>query len=285
MVNAVCYGESKQVEIKVLEKDETHIRMSIRGVDVPFMNTLRRIVVSEVPSMAIDDVVVIENSSVLQNEIIAHRLGLIPLKTDLNSYNLPEDCPCKSEFGCNLCRVTLTLDSEAKAETKTIYSGDFASDNPSIVPVSDKVPIVKLAKEQRIKLEAYAKLGKGKIHAKWQPVSMCTYKYFPRIEVGKNCNACGKCVEICPRKVLTKADRKIEVSNLLACTLCADCVKACPENPPALEVKGEENTFIFNLESTNALPPERIVTEAVKILDKQLKTLEEQIKVKKSEED
>jgi DNA-directed RNA polymerase subunit D len=272
------------VEINVLEKDETHIRMLIRGVDVPFINALRRLVISEVPCMAIDDVVVLENSSILQDEIIAHRLGLIPLKTDLDGYNLPEECPCKSEFGCNLCRVTLTLDSEAKGGAKTVYSGDFVSENPNILPVSAKIPIVKLAKEQRIKLEAYAKLGKGKVHAKWQPVSMCTYKYFPKIEISKNCSVCGKCVDICPRRVLDKKDGKVEVRDLIACTLCNDCVEACPENPPAIKVSEEEDAFIFNLESTNALPPERIMIEAIKILDQELKDLKGQIKVKKSEE-
>jgi DNA-directed RNA polymerase subunit D len=235
--------------------------------------------------MAIDEVVMIENSSILQDEIIAHRLGLIPLKTDLDSYNLPEECPCKSEFGCNLCRVTLTLDVEAKEGTRTVYSGEFKSENPDIMPVSNKIPIIKLAKEQKLRLEAYIRLGKGKNHAKWQPVSMCTYKYLPKIEIfRKRCDACEKCIEICPRKVLAKTDDKIEVRNLMACTLCQDCVTVCPQNPKAIEVGWEEDAFIFSLESTGALPSERILPEAIKILDKQLKEFESQIKVKKSEE-
>lgn len=269
----------------MLEKDDVHLRMSVREAVIPFMNALRRIVTSEVPCMAIDEIVVLENSSVLQDEIIAHRLGLVPLKSDLDSYNLPEECPCKSEFGCNLCRVTLALEVEAKDGSRTIYSGDLVSENQNIVPVSDRIPIVKLAKEQKIRLEAYARLGKGKNHAKWQPVSMCAYKYYPKIEISKKCTACAKCVDICPRKVLAKSGNKIEVRDLLTCTLCQDCVEACPENPAAIAVSGEENGFIFNLESTSALPPERIIAEATKILDKQLKELEGQIKVKKSEED
>jgi DNA-directed RNA polymerase subunit D len=235
--------------------------------------------------MAIDEIVMVENSSILQDEIIAHRLGLIPLKTDLDSYNLPEECPCKSEFGCNLCRVTFALDVEAKEGSRTIYSGDLKSESESVVPVSDKIPIVKLAKEQKIRLEAYARLGKGRNHAKWQPVSMCTYKYFPNIEISKKCSVCGKCVEMCPRKVLVKTDNKIEVRDLMACTLCQDCAEACPENPRAITVSGEEDVYIFNIESTQVLSPERILTEAVKTLDKQLKELESQIKVKKSEEE
>lgn len=272
------------MEVEVLEKDEKNLRLIVKGVDVPFINALRRIIISEVPCMAIDEVVMIENSSILQDEIIAHRLGLIPLKTDLDSYNLPEECPCKSEFGCNLCRVTLTLDVEAKEGTRTVYSGELKSENPEITPVSEKIPIIKLAKGQKLRLEAYARLGKGKNHAKWQPVSMCAYKYFPKIEISKQCDACGKCVEICPKKVLAKTDGKIEVRNLTACTLCQDCVETCPQDPPAIKVDREKDTFIFSLESTNALPPERILTEAIKILDKQFNEFENQIKVEKSEE-
>jgi DNA-directed RNA polymerase subunit D len=284
VVIIIHYGVSKQVEIEALEKDEKNVRLLVRGVNVPFINALRRIVIAEVPCMAVDEVVMLENSSILQDEIIAHRLGLVPLKTDLDSYNLPEECPCKSEFGCNLCRVTLTLDVESKEGTRTVYSGELKSENPNIVPVSDKIPIIKLAKEQKLRLEAYARLGKGKNHAKWQPVSMCTYKYLPKIEIGKNCDACGKCVEICPRKVLAKNKNKIEVRDLMACTLCQDCVSVCPQNPKAIEIKWEENAFILNLESTGALPSAKILSEAVKILDKKLKEFESQIKVKKSEE-
>jgi DNA-directed RNA polymerase subunit D len=180
--------------------------------------------------------------------------------------------------------VTLALDVDAKEGSRTIYSGDLKSESQTVVPVSDKIPIVKLAKEQRIRLEAYAKLGKGRNHAKWQPVSMCTYKYFPKIDISKKCSVCGKCVEVCPKRVLAKTDNKIEVRNLMACTLCQDCVEACPENPHAIEVSGEEGAYIFSLESTQALSPERILTEAIKTLDKQLKELEGQIKVKKSED-
>ena len=285
LASMVHYGVSKQVEIKVLKKDEDNLRLLIRGVNIPYVNALRRIVISEVPCMAIDEIVMVENSSIIQDEMIAHRLGLIPLKTDLDSYNLPEECPCKSEFGCNLCRVTFALDAEAKEGSRTIYSGDLKSESESVVPVSDKIPIVKLAKEQKIRLEAYARLGKGRNHAKWQPVSMCAYKYFPKIEISKKCSVCGKCVEMCPKKVLVKTDNRIEVRNLMACTLCQDCAEACPENPCAITVSGEEDAYIFSLESTQALSAERILTEAVKTLDKQLKDLESQIKVKKSEED
>jgi DNA-directed RNA polymerase subunit D len=195
----------------------------------------------------------------------------VPLRTDLDTYNLPEKCECKSEFGCNLCRVSLILDIEAADHTMTVYSGDFKSENPTVVPVSSKIPIARLAPEQKIKLEAYARLGKGKDHAKWQPVSMCAYKYVPIITVNtKLCDSCGDCVKVCPKNVLVKAGSKIEIRNINNCMICQDCVDTCQKTPKAIEVSWDENSFILSIESTGALEPERILQEALKILDEKL---------------
>lgn len=268
------------MKIKVLEKDAINLRIIVRDADVTLMNALRRIGLAEVPSMAIAEVVMIENSSILQDEMIAHRLGLVPLKTDLDTYNLPEECECQSEFGCGQCRVTLTLNAESTEGTRTVYSGELVSENPDIVPVSEKVPIMKLAKGQKLKLEAYARLGKGQIHAKWQPVSVCAYKYYPKIETpSKDCEDCAKCADICPKKVLEMKGNKIDVRDLLACNLCMDCVEACPKKGEGIKVEWVKDAFIMNIESTGALPPERVLQEATKILDKQLKEFEEQLKV------
>ena len=274
------------VEIEILEKTDGYMRFIVKGVNVPLVNALRRIMLTEVPAMAIDELVILENSSMLNDEILAHRMGLIPLKTDLDSYNLPEECGCKSEFGCNLCRLTLTLEAEATEKTITVYSRDLKSENPDVTPVSEKIPIVKLALEQKIKLEAYARLGKGKDHAKWQPVSMCTYKYLPQVKIDlERCNACAECVELCPERVLVDMEEGIKTQNVIECTLCMDCVDACPQNPPAVEISWDKEAFVFEIESTGALPAERIVLEALKILDEKIKDLSNQLKKgRKSEE-
>ena len=271
------------MKIEVLEKDEINLRIVVKDAEVPLMNALRRIVLAEVPSMAVDEVVMIENSSILQDEMIAHRIGLVPLKTDLDTYGLPEECECKSEFGCAECRVTLTLNAESTEGTRTVYSGELVSENPDISPVSEKIPLIKLAKGQKLKLEAYARLGKGKVHAKWQPVCVSAYKYYPKIEVpAKGCDDCQKCADICSKKVLAMKGNKIDVRALLACNLCMDCVEACPKKDDGIKVEWEKNAFIMNIESTGVLPPERILQEATKILDKQLKEFEDQIKVEKT---
>lgn len=267
------------VEIQILEKNDDFMRFIVRGVNVPFVNALRRIMLTEVPTMAIDEVVILENSSILHDEILAHRMGFIPLKTDLDSYNLPDECECESDLGCNLCRTNLILEAEATDKSVTVYSGDLKPENPGIAPVSGKIPIVKLATEQRLNLEAYVRLGKGKDHAKWQPVSMCTYMYLPKIKVdSERCDACAECVKVCPEAVLVDMADGLKIQEVINCTLCMDCVDACPQDPPAIEISWEKDAFVFKIESTGALPVERIVAEALKILDGKLKDFSKSLK-------
>lgn len=145
-------------------------------MDIGYANALRRFAISEVPSMAIDEVVIIENSSVVYDELVGHRLGLVPLRTDLDKYIIPDECDCNTSLGCNKCRVLLVLDAEASDSNRTVYSGDLVSEDSFVVPVSNSIPLLKLAPQQKIKLEAYAKLGKGRDHAKWQPTSASVLK-------------------------------------------------------------------------------------------------------------
>ncbi len=267
------------MEIQILEKTDDFIRFIVRGISVPYVNALRRIILTEVPAMAIDELVILENSSILNDEILAHRMGLIPLKTNLDTYYLPEECKCESEFGCNLCRTNLTLEAEATEKTITVYSSDLKSENPEIVPVSDKIPIAKLAPDQKIKFEAYARLGKGKKHAKWQPVSMCNYMHLPEIIIDSDrCDSCSRCVKVCPEGILIKTGDSIKTQNETNCTLCMDCVDSCPKEPSAIEISWDKNAFVFKIESTGALLPERIMIEAVNIFNKKVKDFSNQLK-------
>ena len=95
------------------------------------------------------DVDMLENSSVLADEGVAHRVGLIPLKTDLES----------SKAGNENDKIMLTLDSGVSDETRTILSGDLVSQDSNVVPTSDDIPIVTLTPGQSIKFEAHARLA------------------------------------------------------------------------------------------------------------------------------
>jgi DNA-directed RNA polymerase subunit D len=237
--------------------------------------------IAEVPSMAIDDVIVIENSSPMNDEILALRLGLIPLKTDLDSYFLPEECTCQSELGCNQCSVTVTLEIEAKEATGTVYSKELKSTNPDIIPVSDKIPILKFAYGQKVRLECYARLGKGKVHTKWQPVSACAYKYASMIHINpEKCTICGLCIKACPKNILNNNKDKITIVEAEKCDLCNECVTACSID--AIQVEKLKDSFIFTIESTGALSPDRIIYEANKILMDKLDAFQEQVLMIKS---
>ena len=153
--------------LEIVSQDKQRISVKLKDIPLQYANALRRICLNGVPVFAIDTVDIIENSSAFADEALAHRLALIPIKTDLSRFVEPSKCDCKSETGCSNCRVMLILDSGDTDVTRTILSNELTSEDKDISPISDKIPIIQLAPGQRIKLEAYARLGRGTEHAKW----------------------------------------------------------------------------------------------------------------------
>jgi len=145
------------------ENDEK-VSVKIKGVPLQYANALRRICLNGVPIYAVESIDVLENSSVLADEGVAHRVGLIPLKTDLSA----------SKDGNENDKIMLTLDSGVSDETRTILSGELKSQDESVIPTSNDIPIVTLAPGQSIKFEAYARLGKGTEHARWNSANVAT---------------------------------------------------------------------------------------------------------------
>jgi DNA-directed RNA polymerase alpha subunit len=135
-----------------------------------------------------------------------------------------------------------------------------------------------------LRLEVYARLGRGIEHAKWQPVSACAYKYLPKVSVNpENLANPEEIIKVCPTDVYAAyPESKIVVRDELACTLCMDCVeKAVPidsKKPFPIKIDSDESAFIFNVESTGAIPPKRIVDEAARILEKKALALNDLVK-------
>ena len=146
--------------IKVLNADDKKIAIKLNGVSLQYANALRRICLNGVPIFAIDTVDIIENSSVIADEDITHRLGMIPLKTEL------------SRFVESDSRVMFALDSGDTQSPRTITSAELSSNDEVVKPISDKIPIAYLAPGQRIRVEAYARLGRGTEHAKWNSANI-----------------------------------------------------------------------------------------------------------------
>lgn len=214
------FKDAPNVEITELKNDS--VKFILSNVDlryppqylifmnfcVSFANSLRRIMIAEVPTMgtkritynphppyphiislAIDLVEVENNTSVLFDEFIVHRLGLIPLSShDVERFQFTRDCTCTRN--CPKCSVELMLNVKCTQDhTRIVTSQDIISQNKSVVPVSVGVPglqednagisIVKLRKNQEIRVRCVAKKGVGKEHAKWSPVSAVSFEYDP----------------------------------------------------------------------------------------------------------
>ncbi len=163
--------------------DDEWIRVELRDVPIAVANGIRRMILREVPTMAVEEVLIIENSSAMPNEILAHRISLIPFISDIDNYNLPEQCSCQSKLGCEKCVVRYVLRAEAGDAPITVYSRDMTPENPEtpVKPVSSNIPITMLAPGQRVELELYVRLGQGKKHTKWQAGIATLYE-----EDGKN---------------------------------------------------------------------------------------------------
>lgn len=248
-----------QLEVRKIEGDEMEFVLS--DSNPAFANSLRRVAMREVPIMAIDEVELKANDSAMYDEILAHRLALVPLHTPLKGYALPSECGCR-EGRCPKCSVDLTLKLEGPT---TATSGNLKSSDEEVKPVSGSVSLIKLEKGQKLELNAVARLGLGKGHAKWQP-GIVSYKYTPVLEFDpKACNACGECVKACPENILEVVDGKVKVKDLTLCTMCKACVEAC--KPDAVKVTGDPTEFIFRVESTGTLPPEQIILQAIKVLE------------------
>jgi len=152
------------LKIKILEKSDQKIKFEISQITQALAGELRYIMISEIPTMAIEWVDFFKNDSVLWDEIIAHRLGLIPLTFDKKFHNIKENCRCGGK-GCVHCQVTLVLKKKGPC---VVYSGDIVSSDKKVNPFFDKIPISELMEGQELQLETIAQIGIGKEHAKWQ---------------------------------------------------------------------------------------------------------------------
>jgi DNA-directed RNA polymerase subunit D len=246
---------SEEFEVEFIDRDERSARFLVRGVSPAFANGIRRAMVADVPTLSIDTVRVIENSSVMFDEQIALRLGLIPLST-------PDDY----EPGDT---VTLAIDVEGP---DTAYSGDLVSSDEKVQPAEENVPIIELKEGQRLELEADAELGLGKDHAKHQGGVAVGYRHLQRVEVvGEKGEFEDEEPEII-RGVIEEDGELIpaeEFDNDLS------------QRYPGKEVEIEDvpNAFVFDVESDGSLSVEDLVLQAVESIEVRADELEEAVQL------
>lgn len=248
------------MKLKLVDKSTEELCFYLEEVPVSFANALRRIMIAEVPTMAIEDVEIKKNSTILYDELLAHRLGLVVLKTDSKSYNLPNRCTCSGN-GCAKCQLTLTLKERG---AKTVCASSLKSKDPKVVPVYPDTIIAKLLSGQEIELVATAILGRGKEHAKFSP-GLSFYKHEPIIEIKKQPKDPELIVKMCPKSLFEIKSSKLSLKKdyQLDCHLC----EACQDySEGAVSVTEDKSKFIFTIETWGAIPAKNIVKDAAEIL-------------------
>jgi DNA-directed RNA polymerase subunit D len=256
------------MKVNVVGKKGNLVTFVLQGATPAFANALRRIMVSEVPTVAVESVDFHENDSVLFDEVIAHRLGLIPISFDPDTFNARDSCKCGGK-GCSLCRVVFVIDRTGPC---MVCSGDMKSSNKAVKPASPDFPVVELLKGQNIKLEATAILGTGKEHAKWQAAN-ASYQYYPQLVV-KDAKEAKKCLRGCPKGLIKLKAGKPSLADPEKCDLCRQCMEGCE----GIEVVGDPTRFIFRVESVSGLKPDYIISKSAELLGRKADDFRKELK-------
>ena len=257
------------MEIRILEKskDKMYLSFMIRGTTPAYANTLRRLMVGEVPTMAIEDVELFKNSSPMYDETVAHRLGLIPLTTDLKSYRMKKG---SEDDGAAACETTLTLKAKGPC---TVYSSSLKAKDPKVAPAYADMPICILLKGQELELQAVAILGKGRTHTKWSP-GLVWYSYEPTLTINPKSDQLEKFRHLYPPQIFDKSG-KIDKAAILDNNLVDAVDGVCDD---VIKVEYNDKNIIFHVESWGQLDAKTIVQQAIELFDEQLDAFDASLK-------
>ncbi len=249
------------MKVQVVDRSDLEVKFSVDGIQPPFANELRRIMMGEIPTMAIEWVDFLKNDSALNDEIMANRLGHVPLKFDKKAYNITKDCKCEGK-GCGLCQAKLSLKKKGPG---MVYAGDLKSKARDVVPVFDKTPIVELFEGQELEFEAIATLGFGRDHSKWQGAVV---GYTNQFESKSKASE----MKLCENHSFHVKDVKAIKSEPSECVLCKSL------NEDGETFKPIDDGFVFTVETASGLDTDDIVMESAGILEEKIKEFDKAVK-------
>lgn len=264
------------MDIEIIEMAERKAKFILKNSSPAMANALRRTLLSDIPKMAIDKVEFhlgpimyddkeYESVTPLFDEIIAHRLGMVPVPTDLNLFCPQSECVCGGE-GCPNCTIMYSL---SKIGPCTVLSGDLEPlGNPDLRVKDEFIPIVELTDGQAVLIYATAVMGTAKTHVKWQVANGVGYKYLPVVEVDEGMASDEevlKCADICPKRVFEVEGGRLVVRNPLECSLCRACTDRLGERG-GITVTGDDTNFFFKFETDGSLTAQQALDKAVEIL-------------------
>ena len=243
-------------EVEFIEYDERDARFLVRGIPPALANGIRRAILADVPTLSIDTVRFIENSSVMFDEQIALRFGLVPLTTPEGEFD-EEDT------------VTLALDVEGPG---TAYSGDLVSSDPMVEPAAKNIPIIELKEDQRLEVEAEAVLGRGRDHAKHQGGVAVGYRHLQTVEVLGEAAEYGAEESRIIRGVLEHDGELILTEDI-----DHDLGNLFPDKE--VEVQDVPNAFVFHVETDGSMSVEELVGRGVRSLYDRADELEKAVQL------
>jgi DNA-directed RNA polymerase subunit D len=234
--------------MEIIENTNEKVRFTGK-MNISLANAIRRSV-SEVNVVAIDECDIYKNDSALYDEIISHRLGLVPLKNQ------------KLKEGK---AVELKLKAKGKDGGVYVLSGELGD-----LSVYPDMPIVYLEKDQEIEIVARATVGKGKDHAKYMPGIMF-YRHYPKIKISKEGEAQAELAEIIPEAF--EFDTKLKIKDASKCQLDEDEMK----DYPGIDISFDD-TLVFEIESWGQMPAKDIFIESCNALKDNLSELSKKLK-------
>lgn len=291
----------KKFQIVPVRYDGTELEFDLIGVHPAVANAFRRIMISEVPSMAIEKVHIYNNTSIIQDEVLAHRLGLIPLKADprLFQYKSEETDDAGTEH--DTLEFELKVKCTRRKDIKDSSNFDLIYKNHKVysgqikwIPkgkqaqlytendvgcIHDDILISQMRPGHELDLRLYAVKGIGKDHAKFSPVATAFYRLLPEIKLnrrvtGKEAFLLQKCFS--PGVIGIDENDTAYVKDARYDT-CSRNVYRYPQLSDAVAMSRIRDHFIFTVESVGALKPDLIFLEAVKELKKKCRRLIDEI--------
>lgn len=200
------------------ENGQHNASFSLIGIDASIANAFRRILIAEIPTLAIESVWVQNNTSVIQDEVLCHRLGLVPFKGSkegihdwMKWYKKPDadDEPFANSMDYNTVRLELDVECTRNPDAApgekdprklykhaNVYASDlkfvpvgqqteYFSGLDAIQPVHPDILLAKLRPGQAISLMAHMHKGIGADHSKFSPVATASYRLLPLINITK----------------------------------------------------------------------------------------------------
>jgi len=257
------------MKCKVLEYRPDFVRLLLEDTKPAFANAYRRILQSEVPILAIDEVIFLANTTAFFDEYIAHRLALIPIRTPRKVLDFGEDFS-----------VRLKLDVTAQEEQTTVYSRELESSDPEVYPANPNIPIIVMNKGERLSLEAIARIGRGKEHVKWQPVVALGYRYYP-IYIFDPLK-CPEAKELADKvnAEMVKENGMLRVLDAPYHPMLEKVLRRCSIDlgEQAVRIEYDDSRIIIKFESSGALDCDEILLLAVEELIKKLEIFEDSVR-------